>query len=179
MKHIKSILAVWGAISGIILIGASVYIAFEFTIGNADEYDTASNNDVRFVLNWCELGDDRIESVLHSYESSHSLTGDHLDAYAIKITHANINELETPSQDYIKWTRGDKLQGVLKQSVDLVSSFVGLDELAWFPSKGQLSSSEFYVNSWSILLHGERPTAVKLIFVNPSNNIVYYASVKT
>ena len=179
MKHLKTILAVWSGVSGILLIIAVTYAAYGFTIGNKDRFDSASIKDVRFVLNWCELGDKRIESVLHSYESARSLTGDHVDAYAIKITNVSLSELEKPSHDYIKWTRGDKLSGALKQGVELISSFADLDKLKWFPSQEQLSSDKIYVSSWLIEMHGERPTAAQIIFVNPADKVVYYASVKT
>lgn len=178
MKHLKTVLAIWGGISGILLIIAVAYVAYSFTIGDTDRYDTATNKDVRFVLNWCELGDQRIASVLHSYQSSRSLTGDHLDVYAIKITRVSLNELEKPSHNHIKWTRGDNLSGVLKQGVELISSFSDLDKLKWFPSLSKLSSDKIYVNPWLIELHGERPIAAQIIFVNPTDKIVYYASVK-
>ena len=178
MNRLKAILAVWGGVSGILLIIAVSYLAYGFTIGNKDRLDSASKKDVRFVLNWCELGDKRIESVLHSYQSARSLTGDHLDAYAIKIANVSLSELEKPSHDYVKWTRGDKLAGVLKQGVELISSFADLDKLKWFPNLEQLSSDKIYVNSWLIEMHGERPTAAQIIFVNPADKVVYYASVK-
>jgi len=171
-------LTVWGGVSGILLIIAVVYAGYALTIGNRDKYDSASREDVRFVLNWSGLGDKRIESVLHSYESSRSLTGDHFDAYAIKIANVKLSKLEKPTHDYNAWIRGDKLNGVLKQSVELISSFADLKKLKWFPNIEQLSSDKIYVNPWLIVLYGERPTAAQIIFVNPTENIVYYASVK-
>ncbi len=161
-----------------IILGIVAYTVFYFTLGNTDKYDIASKHDVRFVLNWCELGDERIESVVHSYTSRRSFTGDHLDAYAIKITGVSVAELDNPKHDYIKWTRGDELEGILKQAVDLVSSFASLDKLSWFPSKKALSSTEIYVNPGSILLHGERVTSANLIFAIPAENMIYYASIK-
>jgi hypothetical protein len=178
MKHLKTILAIWGGVSGILLIIAVSYVAYSFTAGNTVRLDSATKKDVRFVLNWCELGEQRIESVLHSYESARSFTGDHLDAYAIKVTNVSLSELEKPSHDYIKWTRGDNLNGFLKQGVELISSFADLGKLKWFPDLEELSSDKIYVNSWLIEIHSERPTAAQIIFVNPKEKIVYYASVK-
>src|SRR5437899_139590 len=91
----KWILLIWGAVSlvGVLSIGAVV--AYQFRFGNRDKDDSASPRDVRFVLNWCRLGDSRIEQVVHSHVSARSLTGDHLDVYAIKISHINVGELTT------------------------------------------------------------------------------------
>ncbi len=179
MKHVKTALAVWGGISGVLLLIACLYVLYNLTIGNTARFDAATNKDVRFVLNWCELGDQRIKTVLHSYQSPHSLTGDHVDAYAIKVSHVHRSELEKPSHDYIKWTRGDNLRGVARQGVALIASFSDLHELQWFPSLEQLLSDTIYVTVWRIELHGDRPAAAQVIFVNPTERIVYYASVKT
>ena len=178
MKNLKTILAVWGGISGLVVIVVATYIVYYFAFGNSDKYNEADNKDVRFVLNWSELGEKRIESVVHSFKSAHSLTGDHLDAYAIKITDVSVEELINTNKDYIKWTRGDNVKGVLKNAVELVYSFAKLDKLTWFPKDSQLMTGEFYVNSWTILLHGEQVKAAELIFVNPVEKMVYFASVK-
>ncbi len=65
----KKSLMIWGGISliGIILIFG--YLAYSTTIGNKTVENKATKSDVRFVLNWCGLGDDRIEKVTNSYES--------------------------------------------------------------------------------------------------------------
>ena len=52
----------------------------------------------------------RIEKVLHSHVSARSLTGDHLDAYAIKISHVDTAELTAKTDDLGGgWYRGDQL----------------------------------------------------------------------
>lgn len=82
---LKWFLLVWGGISfvGAAVIGA--FFIYKLGPGNVDKVDSATAKDVRFVLNWSNLGDERIEKVIHSYISARSLTGDHLDAYAILI----------------------------------------------------------------------------------------------
>ncbi len=173
-RNIKIILAVWGAISGLLLFVALGLLAYQVYFGNESQHNIATVNDVRFVLNWPNLGDERITAVLNSYESGRSLTGDHLDAYEIETSGVSVEDLQDPNT----WVRGDKLEGVLKKGVELISSFVELDELPWFPDKNALMSDEIYVYSWSVLFHGKRATAAKLIFAKPSENKVFYASVK-
>ncbi|MGH9203640.1 MAG: hypothetical protein ACRD2A_20635 [Vicinamibacterales bacterium] len=60
---LSRMLMAWGAISLIGLIAVSAYVGYQFGPGNRVEIDAATAQDVRFVLNWCELADDRIERV--------------------------------------------------------------------------------------------------------------------
>ena len=171
-------LLIWGALSLVGVIIVASMAAYQLGPGNRDKADSASAHDVRFVLNWCELGDQRIEKVLHSHVSSRSFTGDHLDAYAIKISHVELAELTKETDDFRgRWYRGDQLPKVLDDAVGFVGGW--LHELPWFPSEEQLRSSEFYVYSWSIYCHGVRPTAAELIFIRPSDQMVFYFGGKT
>ncbi|MDH5731507.1 MAG: hypothetical protein OEZ58_21185 [Gammaproteobacteria bacterium] len=175
MKHFKSILAMWGVISGLLVLVALVFFAYQFYFGNKVKINKATTNDVRFVLNWPGLGEKKIQSVLNSYESARSLTGDHLDAYEIQTSGISIEEL----QDTNTWTRGDKLNGILKEGVDLVNIFIHSDKFPWFPDEKTILSNQIYIYSWSILFHNKRAASAKIIFVKPSENKVYYASVKS
>jgi hypothetical protein len=154
---------------------------FAYQIGpfSHDKIDLASPKDVRFVLNWCELGDQKIEKVLHSYVSARSFTGDHLDAYAIKISRIDISELTSKTDNVSgRWYRGDHLPKVLDEAI----AFVGIyrSEIAsWFPTEAELRSAEFYVYPGSIYFHGVTPTAAELIFVRPSDQMIYYIGSKT
>ena len=167
-------LLIWGALSLIGVIAVATSAAF----GNRDKIDTASTHDVRFVLNGCELGEQRIEKVVHSRVSSRSFTGDHLDAYAIKISHIEPAEL-TAKADSVRgrWYRGDQLPEVVGNAVGFVGS--SLHELPWFPSERELRSSEFYVYPWSIYYQGVRPSAAELIFIRPSDRMVFYFGAKS
>ena len=174
MRYLKNILAVWGAISGLLLLIAISFFSYKWQFGNKTQIGSATIADVRFVLNWSRLGGDGIKSVLNSYESSRSLTGDHLDAYEILTNGISVDDL----QDQDVWRRGDNLDGVLEQGVELVSSFVRSDNLDWFPTDETIRSDQIYIYSWSILFHNRKATAAKIIFAKPSENKVYYASVK-
>jgi hypothetical protein len=171
---------IWGGLSLLLVIGIVGFVVFQFGVGNRDKIDSASVHDVRFILNWCELGESRIESVLHSYVSPRSLTGDHLDAYAIKISRLEIGEL-TPTSDHTRgrWYRGDQLPPLLNDAVGFVSAWLGRNEISWFPTEAELRSAEFYIYPWTIYAHGLTPTAVELIFVRPSDKMVFYFGAKT
>ncbi len=181
MKYVKNILAFIGGMT-LLFVGVATISALYYMSGDhAGDHSIVDKQDVHFVLNWSQLGEDRIKSVKHSYVSERSLTGDHIDAYAIEVTHISINELENKNAiNSIKWTRGDKVEGIFfTDAIRLASGFADLDKLTWFPDINELKSKDIYMNSWAIILHGEQVTSAKLIFAVPSENMIYYVSVST
>ena len=131
-------------------------------------------------MNWCKLGEKRIDKIIHSYESSRSITGDHLDAYAIRITDVTIKELTANTDEsHGRWYRGDQLPKVLDDAVSFVGSWLGRNEISWFPKEGDLRSNAFYVYPWAVDYHGTFPTAVEIIFIRPSDKTVFFFSGKT
>ena len=165
---IKWLLLVWCAISALGVIIIVGLIAYSMTIGNRDVNSKADKKDVRFVLNWCNLGDERIKTVIHSYQSSRSFTGDHLDAYSIGITHVDNAELESDD-----WQRVDQAAGVHKEAIDFMSAWLG-DEIPWFPEIDDIRSDRYYIYLWGIEFHGSRPDAASIILVRPEDNMVFY-----
>jgi hypothetical protein len=174
---VKGLLIVWGLVSLVALIAVCAVIAYRTGPGNSDSVDSATKQDVRFVLNWCRLGDDRIDTVVHSYESARSFTGDHLDAYAIKISHVDVDEL-VPDEFGAGWYRCDDLDGVLKDAVEFAAGWLNDDEIEWFLTEDELRSDAVYVYPWSIYCHGTQPSAVELIFVRPEDRMVFYMGCK-
>jgi len=167
-------LLIWGVISLVGILVVAGLVAYKVGPGNRPRIDAASPHDVRFVLNWCELGDDRIQTVVHSQVSARSLTGDHLDAYAIKISHVDIAELTKEPDDFGgRWYRGDQLPNVVDEAVAFIGSW-HLEIPQWFPSEGQLRSPDLYVYPCRISLHATSPTAAELIFIRPSDRMVFY-----
>lgn len=152
--------------------------AYQFWLGNHDKIDSASPKDARFVLNWCELGEQRIEKVLHSFVSARSLTGDYLDAYAIKISHVEIEELTSKTDEFrTPWYRGDQLPEFLDDAVEFVAGW--LYRVSWFPSEIELRSANIYIFPWRVLYHGNEPTAVELIFIRPADEMIFFMGTKT
>jgi hypothetical protein len=153
-------------------------VAYQLAVGNRNKKDSASAQDVRFVLNWCGLGDQRIERVLHSHVSARSFTGDHLDAFAIKISRVDVAELSSKTNDFSgRWYRGDQLPQVLDEAVKFVGGWH--HEIPWFPAESELRSSDFYIYPWSIYSHGVSPSAAELIFVRSGGKMVFYFGGKT
>jgi hypothetical protein len=177
-KIIKTILAIWGAISLVGLFALAGYLYYSLGPGNKTVDDRASNNDVRFVLNWCRLGDHRIEKVLHSHISARSFSGDHLDAYSIKIKNIKIDEL-TNKTDTIggRWYRGDMLPKILSDALTSVCAWQ--HKTPWFPKESEIRSSDFYIYPWSIHCQGILPSGAQIILVNPEEKIVYYISAES
>ncbi len=147
--------------------------------GNRDRIDTASPHDVRFLLNSCGLGDQGLERVVPSRVSARSFTGDHLDAYTLKITPINPAGLAVRSAGpELRWYRGDQLPPVLADAVTWAASCLSKQRLLWLPREKELRSPDFFVYPVSIYLHGLSPTAAQLIFSRPASGMFFYFSGK-
>lgn len=157
-------LLIWGTVSAL----GVVIIAYQTTVGNRNISGKADKDDVRFVLNWCNLGDERIDKVIQSYQSSRSFTGDHLDAYSITISHLEIEELMTDD-----WQRVDKVTGVYKEAIDFMAGWLG-NEIPWFPEIDDVRSDKYYIYLWGIEFHGSRPDSASIILARPEDNMVFY-----
>ena len=146
LKVSKIALMIWGAISliGLIIIAFLFFYPEGLVSSNEVVNDKATKEDVRFVLNWCELGDERIEKVLKSSVSPRSFTGDHLDAYKIKISDVDISELKLNADMRPgEWYRGDSLPKVLDDAIEFIGGFQ--HETPWFPTEKNIRTSDYYI----------------------------------
>jgi len=160
-------------------IAAASFIAYRLGPGNQPSSALASPQDVRFVLNWCHLGESRIEEVLHSYKSARSLTGDHLDAYAIRISHVDISELKKDQDAFgQRWQRGDQAQGVVNNAIEFVTGWLDRDAISWFLTPEDIRSDQIYIFPWSTTFLGTRATSAQLIFIRPKDKMIFYISCK-
>ena len=175
MKIFKSILTIIGGISISLLLGLFVFVLYESAYNNQTRIDTANKDDVQFILNWAELKNCNIKSILHSYESPRSFLGDHMDLYEIQVDHIQLEALKNNTM----WTQGNKADMILKKGIELVDMFTSSNKIKWFPKKEILMSKHIYIYAWTILFHHKHATAAKIIFINPTNNKIYYASVQT
>ncbi|WDF53336.1 hypothetical protein [Mucilaginibacter sp. KACC 22063] len=176
MKLWQRILVVWGGFSLIAIMVFTGYMIYSMTVGDTVEIDQATVSDVRFVLNWCGLGEQRIERVMHSYSTPTSLTGDHLTEYSIKINHVTKEELENANVIRGKWYRGDKLPQVLDEAVSFIARSQG--ETTWFPKEKNIKTQDYYIYSCIIGYVGLNPNSAQLIFINLKDKMVYYADEK-
>jgi hypothetical protein len=174
----KKLLLAWGTICLAGTIGFSGFIAYQLGPGNKNSAEVASKQDVRYVLNWCNLGDERIDEVVHSYISSRSFTGDHLDAHAIRIAKIDISELNA-NEDGRGWFRGDQLPVVVDKGIEFVQMWLPSHEVPWFLDEKEIRSTEVFVYPWSIYFHGTRPTAAEIIFIRPKDKMVFFFGAKT
>jgi hypothetical protein len=141
---ISRLLAIWGAFTLLFTVAAIGYVIYTFGVGNRTRIDSATIRDVQYVLNWCGLGADRIQAVTRSYVSSRNFNGDHLDAYAIKVSRLELSELTQPKESATgSWYRGDSIPSL----VDEAYKFMGgrLYEVGWFPTEAELRTSNYYV----------------------------------
>jgi hypothetical protein len=170
-RTVWNALAVWGATCLIAVIAAAAFVAYS-VVSNKPRHDRATARDVRFVLNWPGLGDDRIERVLHSYESTFHVSGDHFVAYEIRVTSLDVSEL---SSENGRWVRGDRLDELTKQAVQFVTE--AGQETPWLPSAGELATDKYYV--WRSRVEvNERVSAAALIFARPADRTIFYASLQ-
>jgi hypothetical protein len=177
---LRKLLIFWGAISLLAVLGFGALIGYQLYAGSKGRANLASVRDVSFVLNWCGLGSDRIDTVVNSYVSAQSFNGDHLDAYAIKVARLELAELSvTDNGGVARWYRGDKLPPVVNDAVEFVGAWGSSDEITWFPKESELRSANIYVYPVSIYTYGVRPTAAQLVFVRPSDKMVFYFGSKT
>lgn len=174
---INRLLLGWGILCAGIVIVLAIAIAYQFGPGKISNR-TASKHDVRYVMNWCELGDERIAEVLHSHISASSFSGNHIEAHAIRITKIEAGELKENNLG-AGWFRGDEVSGVVNDALEFVEERLPSKEIPWFITEQELRSSDVYVYPLSIFYHGTRPTAVKLIFVRPKDKTVFYFAAKS
>ena len=183
MKRIRTIVKwfflIWGMVSFLALLGfGGCTFYYSLGPGNRPTNKLASKGDVRFVLNWCRLGADRTEEVVHSYASARSFTGDHLDGHAIRVSRLDVSELVFDEKQGRGWVRGDALSEVPKDAVDFAAIWLQNQEMPWFPDIDEIRSSKMYVYVGSVKFFGTRPYIAEIIFAHPDTKMVYYFSAK-
>lgn len=179
---LKGLLLAWGGLSFLGALVLAGFLVYQWGPGNRAKIDSTSASDVRyvrFVLNWCSLGDERIEKVIHSYMSPRSLSGDHLNVYAIKVAYLNAAELTADTDPRSRWYRGDQLPQIVDDAVSFAGAWRGADEAAWFPREAELRSGEVYVYLVSIYYHGTAPLAADIVFARPKDRMIFFFSGKT
>lgn len=176
-KILKGFLLIWGAITftAFLVIGGMTLYLHEGAPTDRPTHMPASKHDVRFVLNRSNLGHEQIEEVVHSYASSLSFTGDHLDAHAIRLSQLDVSKLVYDEGRGIGgWYSGDTLDGPAKPALDFVAFCLASSEVPWFPTISEIRSSKMLVYVWGIDIEATRPIAAQVIFARPSDKMVFY-----
>ena len=169
---IRNVFAIIGVFSSVFFLFIAIFITYSLTIGNREKVNFASKNDVRFVLNWCELGDSKIDDVLKSYVSENGFSSDHHEAYLIKIKNFNISELQNTQTG--KWYRGDQLPEILKEALKFGTMFN--EETPWFLEEKDIFNKDCFVYPWYIGTNGLKPSSVQIIIIKPKLKLIYYIS---
>jgi len=135
-----------------------------------DVTSPASQDLARSVLSDCNLWGGSLKKVHHGYKTMPSFHGDHLGAYAFEISFLNVYTL-TPERG---WTRGDQVSGELENAVWNAIHWTKKENLEWFPEEREVKSSGIFVRSlpWESL-------TFPLVFVRPSDKMVFYVYCKT
>ena len=175
-KYVKWFLLIWGGISFAATVGLAVYLPFWVKGLTHDKIDSASPQNVRYVLAECHLGGKQIERVVHSHIGAKGpLNGGYIDAFAIKISQVDevdfVPKKENPNEH---WYRGDQLPPVLDAAVKLVAQWH--NEFPWLPSETELRSSDVHV--YPVDFYGccgsVEPTMATLVFVRKADNMMFY-----
>lgn len=146
--------------------------------GQKPEVDRMTPEKARFILNWGNLGDrTRIKRVLHSYRSSRSFTGDHVDACSLELDAFPEAVLREPQMQRV-WSQGPVRERMLKEAVALACSAAATAGLPWFPAAEQVDSDRFYLSFCKIVAHHQSPSAVQLIAYDRKEQLLYYLSFK-
>jgi len=173
---LRGAVVAWGALILAIVVSAILLGAYHSGRTRTD----AAKRDAQFVLSRCELGEDRIERVVHAYATPRSFPGSHLEAYAIRISRVDVSELAAaPGSTLRSWYRGDQLPPLVRGALESMRRDVGRDPIAWFPKVEDLGSAGVYVYPWSVATEGVSPSEVDLIFVRPADKMVFYYERKT
>src|SRR6476469_2702754 len=89
MKWLRVGLEIVGAASLLVGMALVAWIVY----GNAsDKVNKATRKDAQFILNGSGLSTNQDYKIISSYESSRSLTGDHLDYYCIELPKFEVAE---------------------------------------------------------------------------------------
>ena len=175
---IKYSLISLGGIFVLILFYLSVNIAIALSAPKVKE-NALKNNDVRYVLNWCELGESKIVNVKNSTVSARSFTGDYVDKIEIVVKDVSVEDLEARVSKNEAWYRCDKLPKVVLDAVKFSSGWNDSDSNKWFPDETEILTEKYYVYVWQMVIHGSRVSAAELVFINPRDNKVYFFGGKT
>ncbi len=174
-------LVAWGLACLFAAVALGGFVLYCVGMRNVARVDSADKEDVAFVLTSCALGHRQIKDVVHSYQSARSLTGDHLDAYAVRVSRLDPADLTgglTEEMFESGWFRCDQVDGVLRDAIDFAIAFSHRNAISWFPREEELRSDEMYVYPVSIHCRGTRPRAVVLAFLRPRDKMIYYMSAK-
>ena len=164
-----------GITAFVVVLVLALLIYYELGGEKTDTIDGASMRSIEHVLNAAGFGVDRLGKVVGSFESSTLFTGDGCDMYAMQLTHVSEDELLADSFGDRKrpFYRGDHLPQNLDKALEFCNMFSGGNNHVALPLD-ELRSTELYTYAVSIDTFDNRAYGAELIFVRPSDRMLYF-----
>lgn len=178
---IKWALVGWGAVSLVFYLWSLTIFLASFSVhASTKSSQEASLNRFHMVLDNSGLGANRIEGALQVYEKyPNPVRALHFHAYASKMAPVDMNDLtQSMEGSDIHWYRGNHLPSVVDNAVTAIGQATDELQVSWFPKTQEIRSDQIYVYSWNIDYAGVKPIEATLIFVRPSDQMVFYADFK-
>jgi hypothetical protein len=161
------------ALIGVVAFAAAV---FPWFWPSGPKIDQVTPGKANFVLNWGQIGDkSKIQRVLHSYESPRSFTGDGVDAYCLQIDRFPDEVVGKDDSGHAVWIKPPVDDALLLEALKTASMMAHSDNLAWFPPAEALNTDRFYLSFWTIVIHNQMVTSVRLIAYDREERKIYYA----
>jgi hypothetical protein len=173
MKWLRLCLQTVGALSVLLSVVGATAVAWNFYSPTSARINKATRKDSVFILNWGGISTNQDFKVVASYQSSRSLTGDHLDYYCIDLPKF---EVAGPEKD--EWHVGPEKNPLLADALDLAVN----DARQYgdcVPSAERANSDAVKIMFVSTIVHGHQPTAADIILYDTNHHKLYYVSFKT
>jgi hypothetical protein len=137
-------------------------------ISQEDRKDFANKSDVLFVFAWAELPPEQQVKIVGSFSSRRSFTGDHLEAYCIRFSHADTDG---------KWVPWKALEKPFGQAVEFGLDFAR-QELSCIPSLHEVEAGGFLVKPYSLYFSHGHATGGDILLIDPATNSLYFVGFK-
>jgi len=136
----------------------------------------ASSQRTRVLLNWSGLGEERLQSVLHTYESALSgVEGDYAQAYAFKITEIPPDFLSRDTGAFDSpWQAFPLSNPILEDAFSLATGIRQSEGQSWIPEPSTITSPRFRAMFHKLTFYSTHAEYVGLFLLDTQERILYY-----
>jgi hypothetical protein len=170
MKVIRIVLQSIGALTLILLLGATVY-AFASLSGPKHSTD---KDDAVFVLNWAGLNTAQHWTVIDGSISPRNITGDHTDFYCIQLDDISINQ-----RNPVEWRSGPESNELMSEALEQAISWAKYAGATCFPPFELANSESMKILFWGMTTHGRSPAGAQVLLLQPATKQLFYVSFDT
>jgi len=171
MKWLRVGLEIVGAAS--LLVGMAL-VAWIVYGNSSDKVNKATRKDAQFILNGSGLSTNQDYKIISSYESSRSLTGDHLDYYCIELPKFEVAEWAKE-----EWQNLPEQNPILAAALQLAVNDARQQGGDCIPSAEEANSTAMKLMFLQVVLHSRQATAADIILYDPQKRRLFYVSFKT